>query len=192
MGVITLALIAYGSWTDTHSIPVWVKVACALAIASGTYIGGWRVIRTLGKGLVEITSPQGMAAEAASAAVILSSSHLGLALSTTHVATGSILGSGVGKPGAVVRWGVAGRMVVAWLLTLPAAAIVGGLCWELANAIGGALGICVVFAILIAAASFLYARSRKNKINHDNVNDEWSGKLTPADEAAATKTPVGV
>ena len=100
MGVITLALIAYGSWTDGHSIPLWVKIACALAIASGTYIGGWRVIRTLGKGLVEISSPQGMAAEFASAAVILSSSHLGLALSTTHVATGSILGSGVGKPGA--------------------------------------------------------------------------------------------
>ena len=125
MGVITLALIAYGSWTDVGSIPLWVKVVCALAIASGTYVGGWRVIRTLGKGLVEISSPQGMAAEAASAAVILSSSHLGMALSTTHVATGSILGSGVGRPGAQVRWGVAGRMVIAWVITLPAAAVVG-------------------------------------------------------------------
>ncbi len=84
--------------------PLWVKVACAVAIAAGTYVGGWRVIRTLGKGLVEITPPQGMAAESASAAVILASSHLGFALSTTHVATGSILGSGVGKPGAKVRW----------------------------------------------------------------------------------------
>ena len=93
MGVITLALIAYGSWTDVHAIPFWVKVACALAIAAGTWMGGWRVIRTLGKGLVEITSPQGMAAETSSAVIILSSSHLGMALSTTQVASGSILGS---------------------------------------------------------------------------------------------------
>ncbi|MET0496062.1 MAG: inorganic phosphate transporter, partial [Actinoplanes sp.] len=100
MGVITLALIASGHWTDTKNIPIWVKIACALAIALGTYLGGWRIIRTLGKGLVEIAPPQGLAAESASAAVILASSHLGFALSTTHVATGSILGSGVGKPGA--------------------------------------------------------------------------------------------
>ncbi len=99
MGVITLALIASGHWTDTHAVPLWVKFVCAAAIASGTYIGGWRVIRTLGKGLVEIDSPQGMAAEMASAAIILSSSHAGMALSTTHVATGSILGTGVGPRG---------------------------------------------------------------------------------------------
>jgi PiT family inorganic phosphate transporter len=100
MGVITLALIATGDWTDTKNIPLWVKIACALAIAIalGTYLGGWRIIRTLGKGLVEIAPPQGLAAESSSAAVILASSHLGFALSTTHVATGSILGSGVGKP----------------------------------------------------------------------------------------------
>src|SRR5689334_15723902 len=91
MGVITLALIAAGDWTDTKNIPFWVKAACAVAIALGTYLGGWRIIRTLGKGLVEIAPPQGMAAESASAAVILVSSHLGFALSTTHVATGSIL-----------------------------------------------------------------------------------------------------
>jgi PiT family inorganic phosphate transporter len=192
MGVITLALIAYGSWTDLHSIPLWVKITCAVAIAAGTYIGGWRVIRTLGKGLVEITSPQGMAAETASAVVILSSSHLGMALSTTQVATGSILGSGVGKPGAQVRWGVAGRMVIAWVLTLPAAAVVGAVCWELANVIGGAMGIGVVFLILVAAASLMFARSRKNKNNQDNVNDEWAGGLPPAPDSAEDKTPVGV
>ncbi len=121
MGVITLSLIAAGSWTDTTSIPFWVKLCCALAIAAGTYLGGWRIIRTLGKGLVEISSPQGMAAESASAAVILASSHLGFALSTTHVATGSILGTGLGRPGATVRWAVAGRMLIAWCITLPAA-----------------------------------------------------------------------
>ena len=114
MGVITLALIASGHWTDTASIPFWVKLCCALAISLGTYFGGWRIIRTVGKGLVEISSPQGMAAETSSAAVILASSHLGFPLSTTQVATGSVLGSGLGRPGAAVRWGVAGRMVVAW------------------------------------------------------------------------------
>jgi inorganic phosphate transporter, PiT family len=82
---------ATGHWTDTSDILLWVQAVCALAIAAGTYLGGWRIIRTLGKGLVEISPPQGMAAESASAAVILTSSQLGFALSTTHVATGSIL-----------------------------------------------------------------------------------------------------
>ena len=117
-----------------------------MAIAAGTWLGGWRVIRTLGKGLVEIHSPQGMAAETASAAIILSSSHLGMALSTTQVATGSILGSGVGKRGAEVRWAVAGRMVVAWVTTLPAAGLVGAVCWFIADRIGGAAGVAIVFA----------------------------------------------
>jgi PiT family inorganic phosphate transporter len=143
MGVITLALIAAGEWTDPKHIPFWVKLACALAIAVGTYLGGWRIIRTLGKGLVEIAPPQGLAAESASAAVILASSHLGFALSTTHVATGSILGSGVGRPGAQVRWRVAGRMVSAWLITLPAAGLVGAVMWYLGHAIGGVGGAIV-------------------------------------------------
>ena len=124
MGVIALALITTGHLTGDvkkDGLPFWIIFSCALAIGLGTYIGGWRVIRTLGKGLVEIESPQGLAAEASSAAIILSSSAAGMALSTTHVATGSILGSGVGKPGAEVRWAVAGRMAVAWLITLPAA-----------------------------------------------------------------------
>ena len=111
MGVITLALIATGSWTELHSVPFWVKVACAIAIALGTYLGGWRIIRTLGKGLVEINAPQGMAADASSAAVILASSHMGFALSTTHVATGSILGSGLGRSKTKVNWRVAGMIL---------------------------------------------------------------------------------
>ncbi len=178
MGVITLALIAAGKWTDTEAIPLWVKVSCALAIASGTYMGGWRIIRTLGKGLVELSPPQGMAAESSSAAVILVSSHLGFALSTTQVATGSILGSGVGRPGATVRWGVAGRMVVAWSVTLPAAALVGAAMWVVGNALGGYAGPLVVVGILIATAGYIYVRAGRQPINPDNVNDEWSG--TPA------------
>jgi PiT family inorganic phosphate transporter len=185
MGVITLALIAAGDWTDTKNIPLWVKIACALAISLGTYLGGWRIIRTLGKGLVEITSPQGMAAESASAAVILASSHLGFALSTTHVATGSILGTGVGKPGAQVRWRVAGRMVAAWLITLPAAAIVGAIMWYIGNLFGGLAGAIVVFVILLALATFMYLRSRREPVDHNNVNDEWESA------PAAERVPAG-
>jgi PiT family inorganic phosphate transporter len=179
MGVITLALIAYGSWTDVHAIPFWVKAACAVAIAAGTYLGGWRVIRTLGKGLVEIASPQGMAAETSSAAIILSSSHLGMALSTTHVATGSILGTGLGKKGAAVRWGVAGRMVIAWVITLPAAGIVGALCWTLADFVSGAFGVALVFLLLVAAAALMFRRSNRTPISAHNVNAEWDGGLVP-------------
>jgi PiT family inorganic phosphate transporter len=187
MGVITLALIASGHWTDTSAVPLWVKVACALAIATGTWLGGWRIIRTLGKGLVEITSPQGMAAESSSAAVILVSSHLGFALSTTHVATGSILGSGVGKPGAKVRWGIAGRMALAWMVTLPAAAVVGAVMWWLGDLLGGYAGPIAVFLVLLGLAGFMYARSKLQPVHPGNVNDEWTG--TPG---ASTKQEVTV
>ncbi len=160
MGVIALALITTGHLTGDvkkDGLPFWIIFSCALAIGLGTYIGGWRVIRTLGKGLVEIESPQGLAAEASSAAIILSSSAAGMALSTTHVATGSILGSGVGKPGAEVRWSVAGRMAVAWLVTLPAAALVGALSYWLSDAVEGTSpprswsGDGMIFVILVGA-----------------------------------------
>lgn len=174
MGVITLALIASGHWHTTDAIPWWVKVACALAIAAGTYSGGWRIIRTLGKGLVEIAPAQGMAADCSSAAVILTSSHFGFALSTTHVATGSILGSGVGRPGATVRWGVAGRMLVAWLITLPCAAVVGALTWHIANGLGGWLGGLVIFVLLAATAGLMVLRTRNQPVGSHNVNEEWT------------------
>ncbi|MDQ2758678.1 MAG: inorganic phosphate transporter [Actinomycetota bacterium] len=173
MGVITLALIGSGHWTDTKAIPFWVKLVCALAISVGTYLGGWRVIRTLGKGLVEIAPPQGLAAESASAAVILSSSHLGFALSTTHVATGSILGTGVGRKGAQVRWAVALRMVAAWLVTLPAAALVGAAMWWVGHLVGGLAGAVVVFLVLIGVATSIYVHSRRQPVHAGNVNDEW-------------------
>src|ERR1700756_412817 len=143
MGVIALALITTGHLKGDivkNGLPLWIIASCALAIGLGTYIGGWRVIRTLGKGLVETESPQGFAAEASSAALILSSSAAGMALSTTHVATGSILGSGVGKPGAEVRWAVAGRMVVAWLITLPAAALMGAISYWISQGVESVTG----------------------------------------------------
>jgi PiT family inorganic phosphate transporter len=183
MGVITLALIAAGGWSDTESVPFWVKISCALAISLGTYIGGWRIIRTVGKGLVEITTPQGMAAESSSAAVILASSHLGFALSTTHVATGSILGSGVGRPGAQVRWRVALRMVIAWVITLPAAALVGAAMWWIGSLVGGAVGGILMFVVLIAVATVIYIRSRRSSVGAHNVNDEWQDARRPVEHS---------
>lgn len=193
MGVIALALIADGALTvqaiQDNGLPVWIIFTCGLAIAAGTYVGGWRIIRTLGKGLVDIESPQGMAAESSSAAIILTSSHFGMALSTTQVATGSILGSGVGRPGGSVRWHVAGRMGVAWLTTMPAAGAVGAACFWLASLVGGLAGVLVVFAILIALSWYMWLRSLRQKVDHTNVNADWDDrKLAPE----PVKTKAGV
>lgn len=186
MGVIFLALMSYGAVSTTASVPpLWVIVSCAVAMAAGTYLGGWRIIRTLGKGLVEIKPPQGMAAESSSAAVILLSAHFGYALSTTQVATGCVLGSGVGKPGAEVRWGVAGRMVVAWLVTLPLAGLVGAFTYGLVHFIGGYPGAILGFALLWLTATAIWLRSRRAPIDHTNVNADWEGNLTAGLEAGA-------
>ncbi|UGT43886.1 inorganic phosphate transporter [Nocardia yamanashiensis] len=179
MGVIFMALVAHGTFSSGADIPLWVKVACAVAIAAGTYLGGWRIIRTLGKGLVEIDSPQGFAAETSSAAIILTSAQFGLPLSTTQTATGSILGTGLGKPGAEVRWGVMGRMAVAWLLTLPLAGLVGALCWWVADLVGGLGGVLIDLSVLILAAVYMYLRSRRNRVDTSNVNEDWADGLVP-------------
>ncbi len=179
MGIITLALVANKSLDKNASTPLWVIAACALSISAGTYLGGWRIIRTLGKGLMEIETPQGFAAEGASASVILASSHFGYPLSTTHVVSGSILGSGIGRQLANVRWSLAGRMAAAWVLTLPAAAVVGGLAYKGADLVGGTTGVMVMFVVLVVAAAAFYAASRKAPVSHDNVNDEWTGSVSP-------------
>ena len=185
MGVITLALIANGTLKAHSNAPFWVILSCALAISAGTYIGGWRVIRTLGKGLVEIESPQGMAAESSSAAIILLSSSFGYSLSTTHVATGSIIGTGLGKKGADVRWGVAGRMATAWVFTLPAAARVRAGAEALARGIGGTTGVVIDVVLLLAVGGLDLWRSRASKVDHNNVNEEWAGSAAPAEPQPA-------
>lgn len=192
MGVVTLALIGSGYWTSTTEIPLWVKFACALAIASGTYIGGWRIIRTMGRGLVEVFSPQGMAADSASAAVILTSSQLGFALSTTHVCTGSIIGSGLGRKGATVRWLVAARMGLAWIVTLPAAGLVGAAMWWTAHLIGGLGGGAAIFAIMCAVAAYLWWHSKQDPVSHDNVNDEWNDGADRSTDNEGVDAPAGV
>ncbi|MFJ2965062.1 anion permease [Streptomyces collinus] len=170
MGVITLTLISAGALGHDAGPPLWVIASAGLAIGLGTYLGGWRIIRTMGKGLTEIQSPQGFAAETASTTVILTSAHLGFALSTTQVASGSILGAGLGRRLAEVRWGVAGRMIVAWVITLPAAALAGGLAAAVVQN-GGDLGTAVVALVGAALAAGIVVVSRRNPVHAHNVND---------------------
>ncbi len=166
MGVITLALVAHGTLhqagADDFSVPLWVKLIAASAIALGTFIGGWRIIRTMGHRLTEIEAPQGFVAEASGASTILASSYFGYPLSTTHVVSGGILGVGVGKRLAQVRWGLAGRMVTAWVLTLPAAALVAAGVWKAADGLGsGATGYVVMALLAAAAATALFAATQR-------------------------------
>ncbi|WP_327286960.1 inorganic phosphate transporter [Streptomyces sp. NBC_01198] len=184
MGVITLALISCGALGHDAGPPVWVILTAGLAIAMGTYLGGWRIIRTMGKGLVDIESPQGFAAESAATAVILSSANLGFALSTTQVCSGGILGAGVGRRLAEVRWSTAGRMALAWLVTLPAAAAVGALA---AGAVvhGGTLGTVLIALAAVAVAGVIVVLSRRNPVRAENVNNATSTSVRPVAPAGA-------
>jgi PiT family inorganic phosphate transporter len=162
MGVITLALIAAGYQRSGSAPELWVIVACALAIALGTYTGGWRIIRTLGSGLTEIRATQGFAAEAATAATILASSHIGFALSTTQVSSGSIIGAGLGRRGSKIQWSTAGKIVVAWFITLPAAALVGAAASAIARIGTSGLVIDAIIAAIVLGG--LYAWSRRKPL----------------------------
>ncbi|MET9265724.1 inorganic phosphate transporter [Amycolatopsis sp. NPDC004079] len=184
MGVITLTLVAAGSLPAGSAPPVWVIISAASALALGTYLGGWRITHTLGKGLTDIEGPQGFSAQTSSAVVILLSSHLGFPLSTTHVCSGGIVGSGVGRREAPVRWRMAGRMVIAWLFTLPAAAIVGAAAGKIAS-LGEAGTISVgVAGILFAAGIYLLSR-RKPVTAHSFQVPEPSTADTEPDRLAA-------
>ena len=182
MGVITLALITVGLLPAQAAPPLWVVVPSGLAIASGTAVGGWRIIATLGKRISEIQSQQGFTAETAGAAVILSATHLGFALSTTQVTTGAVLGSAAGRR-AVVRWSVAARMAVAWLLTLPITAAVGALAARVAT--NGAAGTALVAVVMIVIAGLVHGLSRRRPITADTVDDVPSPRpVTTAARAA--------
>src|SRR3954449_4097181 len=169
MGVITLTLITAGTLAPGSPPPNWVVLAAGSAIGLGTYVGGWRIIRTLGRRVSDIHTVQGFTAETTSTAVILSSTHLGLPLSTTQVCTGSIFGAGAGRRLASVHWGIAGRIALAWSFTLPAAAVVGAAASWLAAT--GTVGVIVVGVSAVAVASGIYAASRRTPVTAANVND---------------------
>src|SRR4051812_22246080 len=159
MGIIFLALVANGNLPSTAEIPVWVVVSSATAIALGTYVGGWRIIRTMGTRIIKMAPAQGFAAQGVGAAVILSASHVGFPLSTTHVMSGGIMGAGAAKRLSAVRWGVAGNIVTAWLLTLPCAAAVGAFTYGVVRVFGtGSAGPVVVVILAIVALLVLFTR----------------------------------
>jgi inorganic phosphate transporter, PiT family len=159
MGVITLALIANGNLSADSDVPTWVVICAASAISLGTYVGGWRIIRTMGTRIIKMDAAQGFSAQGAGAAVILASSHYGFPLSTTQVISGGVMGAGAGKKLSAVRWGVAGNIVVAWLLTLPAAAAIGGATYGFSQLFGdGAAGPVIISLLGIAAAGLAFAR----------------------------------
>ncbi|MFG2790720.1 anion permease [Streptomyces sp. NPDC048419] len=185
MGVITLALVAGGVVAPDSDPPTWVILSAGLAIALGTYIGGWRIIRTMGKGLTELRPQQGFAAQTSAATAILASSHLGFSLSTTHVVSGSVMGAGLGRKGGVVRWSTATRMLIAWVLTLPAAALVAAGAESVTDL--GDWGTAVVAVFLVAASATIWKLARRQVVDAANVNDtaEPAGVVTTAIAAVA-------
>ncbi|KQR52552.1 phosphate transporter [Leifsonia sp. Leaf336] len=185
MGVITLLLISANLLPAGSGPPFWVVVSCALAIAIGTYSGGWRIIRTLGRGLTEVKPAQGFAAETSTAATILASSHLGFALSTTQVASGSVIGSGLGRRGSSVRWGTAGRIAIGWVLTLPSAGIVGAVAALIATL--GPVGIAIDTIVGVAVVTFIFWRSRRNQVSSENAVAPVQGRSDVAASGRVVK-----
>ncbi|MEU0986887.1 inorganic phosphate transporter [Streptomyces sp. NPDC005953] len=193
MGVITLALVAGGVLVPGSNPPMWVIASAGIAIALGTYLGGWRIIRTMGKGLTDLQPQQGFAAQTSAASVILASSNLGFSLSTTHSCSGAVMGAGLGRKGGVVRWSTATRMFVAWGLTLPAAGLVAAGSEYVTKQ--GDWGVAVVATFLVASSAAIWFISRRQVVDHTNVNDtseegEPAGVVTTA-IAAVTPPPAG-
>lgn len=167
MGIITLVLISAQHQSPGSGPEFWVIAACAVAIALGTYTGGWRIIRTMGQGLTDVKPAQGFAAEVSTASAILASSHLGFALSTTQVASGSVIGSGLGRKGAGVRWRTAGKIATGWLFTLPAAALVGAAAAALTHL--GLIGMIVLLVVGLGAILGIFLVSQRNAVTHQNA-----------------------
>ncbi|MCP3821288.1 inorganic phosphate transporter [Streptomyces sp. A3M-1-3] len=194
MGIITLALVTGGALAPGSNPPMWVILSAGLAIALGTYLGGWRIIRTMGKGLTDLQPQQGFAAQTSAASVILASSNLGFSLSTTHSCSGAVMGSGLGRKGGVVRWSTATRMFIAWGLTLPAAGLVAAGAEFVTKQ--GDWGVAAVAVFLVSSCLAIWLVSRRQVIDHTNVNEtggdsEPAGVVTTA-IAAVTPPPVGV
>ncbi|MGW7052053.1 anion permease [Streptomyces sp. NPDC054887] len=194
MGIITLALVAGGILAPGSNPPLWVIVSAGVAIALGTYLGGWRIIRTMGKGLTDLQPQQGFAAQTGAASVILASSNLGFSLSTTHSCSGAVMGAGLGRKGGVVRWSTATRMFVAWGLTLPAAGLVAAGSEYVTKQ--GDWGVAAVAAFLIGSCVAIWFISRRQVVDHTNVNDvdvedEPAGVVTTAMAAVSVPPTAG-
>ena len=126
MGIITLALVSYHS-LDTFEVPVWVILSCAVTMGLGTMAGGWRIIRTMGSKMIKLKPVHGFAAETSAAAVILTASHFGIPVSTTHIISTSIMGVGSTKGVHALKWGIVGNIILAWVLTIPICMVIAAL-----------------------------------------------------------------
>src|SRR4051812_27588079 len=186
MGVISLALIANGNLSATNfDVPDWVVLSCGLAIALGTYTGGWRIIKTLGTKVTEVKPPQGFSSEEVAATVILASSHFGFPLSTTHVVSGAVTGSGVGRPGAAADWAIARQIVTGWVFTLPAAGLTAAIVFEVIDFLGdGWVGPAAVTIILGIACYFLWRANNAAKVEPEEI-------IAPVEQPAPALEPVG-
>jgi PiT family inorganic phosphate transporter len=157
MGIIALALVAGGHLAPGADPPFWVIVSAALAMGAGTYAGGWRIIKTLGTRIAKLDPPQGFAAQTACASILWTTAHFGFPVSTTHTISGSVMGAGASRRLSAVRWGVAGNIVVAWIMTLPCAAAVGAAMELMTRLPAGDL---IVFALAAAIAWTAFAARR--------------------------------
>jgi inorganic phosphate transporter, PiT family len=151
--MIGLALIVSGHQAaEPFTVPLWVKISAATAMAAGTYAGGWRIIRTLGSRVAKIEPPHGFAAQTSTAAILWVTARYGFPVSTTHTVSGSVLGAGASTRFSAVRWGVAGNIVLAWVLTIPCAGLVGALMETITRLPGGAVYVFVLTAVIAALA----------------------------------------
>jgi PiT family inorganic phosphate transporter len=158
MGIIALALIATGHLSaDEFDVPLWVIVSAAAAMGLGTYAGGWRIIRTLGTRIAKLEPPQGFAAETATASILWFTGNVGFPVSTTHTISGSVLGAGATRRLSAVRWGVAGNILLAWILTVPMSALIGAGMEVLTRLPGGA---AIVFVLVTLIAAFAFSARR--------------------------------
>jgi len=165
MGIIALALVASGHLdADNFTVPTWVIVCSATAMAAGTYAGGWRIIKTLGTRIAKIDPPQGFAAQTACASILWTTAHYGFPVSTTHTIAGSVMGAGATKGISAVRWGVAGNIVLAWIVTIPSAALVGAL-MEVLTRLPEGDALVFVLVALIAAGAFLARRWETRRLS---------------------------
>jgi len=163
MGIIALALVAGGHLSPDADPPFWVIVSAALAMGAGTYAGGWRIIKTLGTRIAKLDPPQGFAAQTACASILWTTAHYGFPVSTTHTISGSVMGAGASRRLSAVRWGVAGSIVIAWIMTIPCAAAVGAL-MELVTRLPAGDAVVFVLAAAIAWTAFSARRWQTRRL----------------------------
>ncbi len=163
MGIIALALVAGGHLAPDSDPPRWVIVSAALAMGAGTYAGGWRIIKTLGTRIAKLDPPQGFAAQTACASILWTTAHFGFPVSTTHTISGSVMGAGASRRLSAVRWGVAGNIVVAWIMTIPCAALVGA-AMELVTRFPAGDAVVFVLAAVIAWTAFAARRWQTRRL----------------------------